>query len=307
MRPDINGKQTCQHDPSLPDPKMLMYEKDGVSIVLTLGTYGVITKIEITSLTDNGERELENSAFNIDTFVIKKNKCVSDHVPQFGKLYLLEVKDLYIEIECIRNSYWNILIRDPTVSGTDIAGGFCGSGLIKEIKTDKMSPCNNVLNYILRNYFRIKCNNFEMCKRMWCKDYTYGLIDYRSCTKFVSANQMHNFLQAVCAVAMNRDPITCGRNCKTCMDNLQDFPYSVKETLNFNETLVMCKNSTGILRVQELVDGAWTTKLDAVVNNYEPLIIKTDIINSDYFRLQQCFPGKYNLCEGTFAHRINYK
>jgi hypothetical protein len=297
MRHDQNGKYACQHDPSLEDPRMLMYARDDLTITLTLGIYGVITEIKIES-----KRILH--IFGIDD---KRNRCISPYVPDIvgprSNMYFLNIDGLYLELECFKNrgmGYWNILIKDPFVENSS---GFCKTGLIPEMGNDKMSPCNNVLNYILKNYYKLRCNNFEICKKMWCRLYS---TDYKTCVNFVSANQMNNFLQTVCALSLKRDPITCIKECKTCVENLQDFPYSAKEILTVNETVVYCKNLTGTLRIQEFNIDSWVTKFDLVVNNYQPYIFDTDKVESDFFRLQQCFPVDYNQCEGTMTHHINY-
>jgi hypothetical protein len=117
---------------------------------------------------------------------------------------------------------------------------------------------------------------------------------------------MNNFLQSVCALSINKDPITCTKDCKTCVENLKDFPYSAKEILAVNETVVYCKNITGTLRIQEFDTNSWVTKIDLVVNNYQPYTFDTNEVESNFFRLQQCFPVNYNQCEGTMVHYINY-
>jgi hypothetical protein len=235
------------------------------SLQLSLGTYGSIIKIVMTDTAKSASPfvwEITPAGNCLDNPTYPFNSKGVAHVTGLPS-------GVDMTLHCITgggrsptSSRFDIeFVEDPWFGGDrppgDTFGGFCASGVITEsIGEQGKGGCNNV-DRQLTKYFGCHPNsNVNTCKTNWCND-NYFKLDYaafaapgtftsvaqkkKACSVFVNnGGNPKAFLQTVCATSpayaggtYPQDPTTCESEvqCKTCMDNIMDFPDEIATIL----------------------------------------------------------------------------
>lgn len=272
--PSSNSIAYCSRPDPLdsPAPTMVMYRKtyrkyfnpgDSTDyefrITLTLGTYGSITRIDMT---DTGTSPVTYSWF------ISGNQCRGNSAFPFNGQGVATISGLAsmvsLQLACKAGGG-----RSPTNGRIDVLklqdpwwipngrpgefGGYCSTGIIAEAAGEPMTGGCNTVDRQLSLYFGCSPRTaINVCKKNWCND-NYFKLSYaninpsattiaqrkNACTAWVNnpnPSQAKNFMAATCSVSnavargvFPKDPTQCedDSDCKACMDNVLDFPEEI--------------------------------------------------------------------------------